>query len=107
MSLLTKRNCLIAMLLLLLGTAFFGTQSFLPTAWAQTQDQQAQSQQTQTDTQTEPETDPEAEAPTDVESTSDPEEATGDLQDSQQVGGRFIPTEEISQDLGVSFPVDI
>jgi hypothetical protein len=27
--------------------------------------------------------------------------------DPQQSAGRFIPTEEISQDLGVSFPVDI
>jgi hypothetical protein len=27
--------------------------------------------------------------------------------DSQERAGRFIPTEQISQDLGVSFPVDI
>jgi hypothetical protein len=28
-------------------------------------------------------------------------------EDEEESSGRFIPTEEISQDLGVSFPVDI
>ena len=28
-------------------------------------------------------------------------------EDEESSSGRFIPTEEISQDLGVSFPVDI
>ena len=28
-------------------------------------------------------------------------------EDEEEFSGRFIPTEEISQDLGVSFPVDI
>ena len=34
----------------------------------------------------------------------------GDEQETEEEGqsnGRFIPTEQISQDLGVSFPVDI
>lgn len=30
-----------------------------------------------------------------------------DTNEDEEPSGRFIPTEEISQDLGVSFPVDI
>ena len=30
-----------------------------------------------------------------------------DTNEDEESSGRFIPTEEISQDLGVSFPVDI
>lgn len=33
--------------------------------------------------------------------------ADPDAENAEQSPGRFIPTEEISQDLGVSFPVDI
>jgi hypothetical protein len=47
---------------------------------------------------TEPQTEPQAEA--DIASEPEPEE--GD-----DAASRFIPTEQISQDLGVSFPADI
>lgn len=41
---------------------------------------------------------------------SDKKEASenaGDAESEKESGARFIPTEEISQDFGVSFPVDI
>ena len=37
----------------------------------------------------------------------DGEEAEEETGEEGQSNGRFIPTEQISQDLGVSFPVDI
>lgn len=33
--------------------------------------------------------------------------AMTELSDEEESPGRFVPTEQISQDLGVSFPVDI
>ena len=35
------------------------------------------------------------------------EEAQEDALEDEESPGRFVPTEQISQDLGVSFPVDI
>ncbi len=99
---LKKRNCLVATLLLLLTIAFFGAQSVLTTAMAQTQDQQIQ-----TDAQAEAQAESEPEAQADADNPLELAEELDGVLDSQQVSGRFIPTEEISQDLGVSFPVDI
>jgi|TARA_B100001105_G_scaffold75447_1_gene59547 hypothetical protein len=46
-----------------------------------------------------------------ADESNDPESGNeGDEQEAEeerQSSGRFIPTEQISQDLGVSFPVDI
>ena len=43
-----------------------------------------------------------------IELATDPdEEAVPETEEEQQSSTRFIPTEQISQDLGVSFPVDI
>ena len=41
----------------------------------------------------------------DLESGNEGEEQ--EAEEERQSSGRFIPTEQISQDLGVSFPVDI
>ena len=41
------------------------------------------------------------------EPVSDDEDAAEQEQDEERTSARFIPTEQISQDLGVSFPVDI
>lgn len=41
------------------------------------------------------------------EPVSDDEDASEQEQDEERTSARFIPTEQISQDLGVSFPVDI
>ncbi|MBQ28622.1 MAG: hypothetical protein CL434_02260 [Acidimicrobiaceae bacterium] len=38
---------------------------------------------------------------------SDNEGNEQEVEEERQSSGRFIPTEQISQDLGVSFPVDI
>ncbi len=38
---------------------------------------------------------------------SDPDNLEESEEDEEQSSSRFIPTEQISQDLGVSFPVDI
>ena len=38
---------------------------------------------------------------------SDNESNEQEVEEERQSSGRFIPTEQISQDLGVSFPVDI
>jgi len=38
---------------------------------------------------------------------SDAEVIVADVAEEEESSARFIPTEEISQDLGVSFPVDI
>jgi hypothetical protein len=38
---------------------------------------------------------------------SDNEGNEQEVEEKRQSSGRFIPTEQISQDLGVSFPVDI
>jgi hypothetical protein len=53
----------------------------------------------------------EASAPQQQESAQDTELAGAvsaqDADSDEESGARFIPTEEISQDFGVSFPVDI
>jgi hypothetical protein len=43
------------------------------------------------------------------ESARDAEESAGEVEESadEESSSRFIPTEQISQDLGVSFPIDI
>lgn len=60
-------------------------------AGQQDNQQQAQPPQAQTDQQIEELT----------------EEQLANQDEEQTAGARFIPTEQISQDLGVSFPVDI
>ena len=59
-------------------------------------------------TQTEPteETAPQSEQQEETQQEEDLILAESDA-DEEESPGRFIPTEEISQDLGVSFPVDI
>ena len=46
-----------------------------------------------------------------IESTESSDSATAaaatETSDEEESPGRFVPTEQISQDLGVSFPVDI
>ena len=46
-----------------------------------------------------------------ADESNDPESGNGgneqEAEEERQPSGRFIPTEQISQDLGVSFPVDI
>ena len=46
-----------------------------------------------------------------IESTKSSDSATAaavtETSDEEESPGRFVPTEQISQDLGVSFPVDI
>tara|TARA_B110000503_G_scaffold61913_1_gene98198 strand:+ start:4904 stop:5140 length:237 start_codon:yes stop_codon:yes gene_type:complete len=39
--------------------------------------------------------------------TEEASESAQDAESEEESGARFIPTEEISQDFGVSFPVDI
>jgi len=46
-------------------------------------------------------------APTDVETDLAEPETENEEQQDADAQARFIPTEQISQDLGVSFPVDI
>lgn len=103
-----KRN--LALLILLLGLgAFFNAENQLQAQ--QTSQQPETQQQAQQQPATEPET---ALEPAEIEQPAAPpqdtdliladmEEEPGDISSR----GRFIPTEEISQDLGVSFPVDI
>lgn len=79
--------------------------------YAQQTQQQAVQQEQETEASDEP---AENETGTNTDQTSD-EQADSDLPDIDnqpiQAGsggpGRFIPSEQISQDLGVSFPVDI
>ena len=42
-----------------------------------------------------------------TEEASENAESAQDAESEEESGARFIPTEEISQDFGVSFPVDI
>lgn len=42
-----------------------------------------------------------------LESQAPAEDTQNPTEEEEESPGRFIPTEEISQDLGVSFPVDI
>ena len=79
-------------------------------AWAAENAPQNQEQQAEQQTETDPE------APADAEAIpGDPSLATDDTDaealeeglEDEESPGRFIPTEQISQDLGVSFPVDI
>ena len=43
----------------------------------------------------------------DKKEASEDAESAQDAESEEESGARFIPTEEISQDFGVSFPVDI
>ena len=60
--------------------------------------------QTQADTQADEQT---AEANRQISSGPDADTDQPGIEEDEESAGRFIPTEEISQDLGVSFPVDI
>lgn len=96
-SISTNLRCLIALVCssLLLVTAVYAQQQ--PAQQADGQDESQASQQESSDGDAEDE--PNAEMP-DIDSQPiEPAEGDGP--------GRFIPSEQISQDLGVSFPVDI
>ncbi|MEQ8408836.1 MAG: hypothetical protein RKH07_11225 [Gammaproteobacteria bacterium] len=49
----------------------------------------------------------EIQAEQDAPAANDSEDDQAVADDAEESPGRFIPTEEISQDLGVSFPIDI
>lgn len=104
-----KRKLAPFVVLLGLG-AFFETENQIEAQQA-SQQPEAQQQQAQEPPAAEPEpelnpaeTEQPAPPPADTDLIlADMEEEPGDAPNR----GRFIPTEEISQDLGVSFPVDI
>ncbi len=83
------------------------------TAYAQTATQAPQDQTDATDSSTQTSGQPggqssdqtSAAAPTDDDAADDATDA--DVEEAADGSARFIPTEQVSQDLGVSFPVDI
>ncbi len=118
-----KRNLALFILLLGLG-AFFDAENQLQAqqvsqqaqSQQQEQQQQAQEQQAQEQqAQEQPAAEPETELkPGEIDQPATPPADTdlilADMEEEPEDAlkrGRFIPTEEISQDLGVSFPVDI
>ncbi len=117
-----KRNLALFILLLGLG-AFFDAENQLQAQQAsqQTQSQQQeqepeqQPEQQQAQAQEQPAAEPDTELkPAEIDQPATPPADTdlilADMEEEPEDAlrrGRFIPTEEISQDLGVSFPVDI
>jgi len=115
-----KRNLALFVLLLGLGT-FFDAENQVQAQQdqqpqdQQPQDQQPQDQQPQDQQQEQPTAEPETELkPAEIEQPATPPADTdlilADMEEEPEDAlsrGRFIPTEQISQDLGVSFPVDI
>lgn len=96
----------------LVKMALIASLLLLPSVWAQDNDPQVQADDAdQTSEKLEASSTPSAEN-TDVAQSNDGEFAVADeINDpdnpAAQARSRFIPTEEISQDLGVSFPIDI
>ena len=113
-----KRNLALFILLLGLG-AFFDAENQLQaqqvSQQAQSQQQEQQQQAQEQQAQEQPAAEPETELkPGEIDQPATPPADTdlilADMEEEPEDAlkrGRFIPTEEISQDLGVSFPVDI